>query len=112
MTGLPRRRCLQLQVAGTAEDRSIYWARAIGSAHLRKPDEVRKDLAAIESIHKKLVAAKKSEFADAVEDDRKEAQAWLAFAEGKDDDAVEALRPIAERKIRSATNRKASRPAK
>jgi hypothetical protein len=84
------------EVAGTAEDSFTYWARAIGSAHLRKPDDARKDLAAIESIHKKL-AAEKSEFADAVEDDRKEAQAWLAFAEGKDDDAVEAMRAIADK---------------
>jgi tetratricopeptide (TPR) repeat protein len=84
------------EVEGTAEGSTIYWARAIGSAHLRKPDDVRNDLAAIESIHKKLVA-EKSEFADGVEDDRKEAQAWLLFAEGKDDDAVEALRPIADK---------------
>jgi len=84
------------EVAGTAEGSVIYWARAIGSAHLRKPDDVRKDIAEIESIHKKLVA-EKSEFADAVEDDRKQAQAWLAFAEGKDDDAVEAMRPIADK---------------
>src|SRR5258706_54942 len=83
-------------VAGTAEDSVIYWARAIGPAHLRKPDDVRKDLAAIEGIHKKL-AAEKSEFADAVESDRKEAQAWLSFAEGKDDDAVAALRTIADK---------------
>jgi hypothetical protein len=83
-------------VTGTAEESVIYWARAIGAAHLHKSDDVHKDLAAIESIHKKLVA-EKSEFADAVEDDRKEAQAWLAFAEGKYDDAVEALRPIADK---------------
>jgi len=84
------------EVAGTTEESTIYWARAIGSAHLRKPEDVRKDLAAIEEIHKKLVA-EKSDFANGVEDDRKEAQAWLAFAEGKDDDAVEALRPIADK---------------
>jgi hypothetical protein len=84
------------EVAGTAEDSTIYWARSIGSAHLRKPDDVRKDLAAIESIHKKLAAAK-SEFADAVESDRKEAQAWLLFAEGKDDDALTAMRSIADK---------------
>ncbi|MGB8988240.1 MAG: hypothetical protein WCC37_16680 [Candidatus Sulfotelmatobacter sp.] len=83
-------------VAGTAEESTIYWARAIGSAHLRKPEEVRKDLAAIESLHQKLVI-EKSDFADGVEDDRKEAQAWLAFAEGKDDDAVETMRPIADK---------------
>ncbi len=84
------------EVAGTAEDSTIYWARVIGSAHLRKPDDARKDFVAIESIHKKL-AAEKSEFASAVEDDRKQAQAWLAFAEGKDDDAVEAMRTIADK---------------
>ncbi|MGB0076352.1 MAG: hypothetical protein WBP87_02235 [Candidatus Sulfotelmatobacter sp.] len=84
------------EVQGTAEDSTIYWARAIGSAHLRKPEDVSKDLAAIEGIHKKLAAAK-SEFAGAVEDDRKEAAAWLAFAEGKDDDAVEAMRRIADK---------------
>ncbi|MGC2552299.1 MAG: hypothetical protein WA437_18700 [Candidatus Sulfotelmatobacter sp.] len=84
------------EVGGTAEESTIYWARAIGSAHLRKPEDVRKDLAAIESLHQKLVA-EKSDFADAVEGDRKEAQAWLAFAEGKDDDAVEAMRPIADK---------------
>jgi tetratricopeptide (TPR) repeat protein len=83
-----------VEVAGTAEYSMIYWARAIGSAHLHKPDDVRKDLAEIERIHKKQVA-EKSDFADAVEDDRKVAEAWLAFAEGKDGDAVEALRPIA-----------------
>jgi tetratricopeptide (TPR) repeat protein len=84
------------QIEGTAEGSVIYWARAIGSAHLHKPEDVRKDIAAIESIHKKL-AGEKSEFADAVEDDRKEAQAWLVFSEGKNDDAVEALRPIADK---------------
>jgi tetratricopeptide (TPR) repeat protein len=84
------------KVEGTTEESVIYWARAIGSAHLRKPADVRKDLEAIETLHKKLVA-EKSDFADAVGDDRKEAQAWLLFAEGKDDDAVEALRPIADK---------------
>jgi tetratricopeptide (TPR) repeat protein len=84
------------EVAGIAEYSMIFWARAIGSAHLHKPDDVRKDIAEIERIYKKRVA-EKSEFADAVEGDRKEAEAWLAFAEGKYDDAIEALRPIADK---------------
>jgi hypothetical protein len=84
------------EVAGTAENSMIFWARAIGSAHLHKPDDVRKDIAEIEHIYKKRVA-EKSDFADAVEGDRKAAQAWLSFAEGKYDDAVEALRPIADK---------------
>ncbi|MGB7129227.1 MAG: hypothetical protein WBD59_00360 [Candidatus Sulfotelmatobacter sp.] len=44
-----------------------------------------------------MIKEKKTDFAEAVEDDQKQAQAWLAFAEGKYDDAVEALRPIADK---------------
>jgi tetratricopeptide (TPR) repeat protein len=84
-------------VAGTGDESMAYWAQAIGAAHLGKPDVVRKDIAAIENIHKKLVAEKKKDFAVAVETDEKQAKAWLAFAEGKYDDAVEALRPMADK---------------
>jgi tetratricopeptide (TPR) repeat protein len=85
-----------MEVDGTAENSMIYWARAIGSAHLHKPDDVRKDVAAIETIYQKRVK-EKSDFVDVVDADRKEAQAWLFFADGKYDDAVEALRPIADK---------------
>ena len=86
-----------MDIAGTTEDSTIYWARAIGSAHLHKPDDVRKDLAAIDEIHQRLVKSNKREMAEGVENDRKEAEAWLAFAQGKPDDAVEALRTIADK---------------
>jgi tetratricopeptide (TPR) repeat protein len=85
------------EIPGTAEGSMGYLAKAIGSAHLGKPDDVRKDIAAIERIHRSLVDTKKKDFADAAESDLKQAQAWLAFAEGKYDDAVEALRPIADK---------------
>ena len=39
----------------------------------------------------------KKDFAAATDNDLKQAQAWLAFSEGKYDDAVEALRPIADK---------------
>ena len=84
-------------VPGTAENSATYWAKAIGAAHLHQPEEVRKDVAAIDAIHQKFVADKKQDFAEATDNDLKQAQAWLAFAEGKFDDAVEALRPIADK---------------
>jgi hypothetical protein len=84
-------------VPGTAEDSAGYWAKAIGAAHLHQPDEVRKDVSAIEAIHQKFVSENKKDFAEATEVDLKQAQAWLAFAEGKYDDAVEALRPVADK---------------
>jgi tetratricopeptide (TPR) repeat protein len=84
-------------VPGTAEDSFGYWAKAIGAAHLHRADEVRKDVSAIEAIHQKFVSEKKNDFAEATENDLKQAEAWLAFAEGKYDDAVETLRPIADK---------------
>src|ERR1700757_902769 len=72
-------------------------AKAMGAAHLHQPDEVRKDIRAIEAIHQKFVSEKKKDFAEGTENDLKQAQAWLAFAEGKYDAAIEALRPLADK---------------
>jgi tetratricopeptide (TPR) repeat protein len=74
-----------------------YWSKAIGAAHLGDEAEVRKDIAAIHGIHEQLVAEKKTDFAKAVADDQTQAEAWLAFAQGKSDDAVEILRPMADK---------------
>ena len=82
---------------GTAEDAAGYWAKAIGAAHLHRPEEVRKDIREIEAIHQKFVSEKKKYFAEAVENDLKQAKAWLAFAEGKYEDAVAMLRPMADK---------------
>ena len=86
-----------MNVPNTAEESFGYWAKAIGSAHLHRPEDVRKDVTAMAAIHQKFVDDKKKDFADATENDLKQAQAWLAFSEGKYDDAVEALRPIADK---------------
>jgi tetratricopeptide (TPR) repeat protein len=84
-------------VEGTAENSFTFWAKAIGAAHLRHTEDVRKDVSAIEAIHQKFVSEKKQDLADGTDNDLKQARAWLAFAEGKYDDAVEALRPIADK---------------
>jgi len=86
-----------MNVPNTAEESVGYWAKAIGSAHLHQPEEVRKDAAAIEALHQKFIDDKKKDFAEASEHDLKQAKAWLAFAEGKTDDAVAILRPMAEK---------------
>src|SRR5215469_10674704 len=84
-------------VAGTAEDAEIYWARAIGAAHLGNAAQVKDDAAHLDEIHKQLVAEKKKEFAEGVDDQHKEALAWLSVAEGKYDDALAVLRPMADK---------------
>lgn len=75
---------------------STYWARAIAHARIGHLDEARQDLAAIESIHRSLLRQKKTESADFVEQDRQQAAAWLAHAEGRNEEALTTLRRIAE----------------
>ena len=86
-----------MAIPGTAADSTGYWAKAIGAAHLHQTEEVKKDVSAIESIHQKFVSEKKSDFAEGTETDLKQAQAWLAFSEGKYDEAVGMLRPMADK---------------
>ena len=74
-----------------------YWARAIGAARNGNATEARKNVGELESIHRQLLAKKRKFFAEVVDQDRKEAEAWVAHAEGKDDDAVKMLRELAER---------------
>ncbi|HXM62719.1 MAG TPA: hypothetical protein VN950_17800 [Terriglobales bacterium] len=79
-------------------DNSItYWARAIGAARTGNLADARKDVAAIEAIHGSLLKQKKTDFAEAVEQDRQEAAAWVAHAEGNNDEAIKALRTVAQK---------------
>jgi tetratricopeptide (TPR) repeat protein len=83
--------------AGTADNSITYWARAIGAAHTGNIVEARKDVAEIETIHSTLLKHNKKGFAEAVEQDRQEALAWVAHAEGNNDEAIKTLRAIAEK---------------
>jgi tetratricopeptide (TPR) repeat protein len=80
---------------GLSEEATVYWARAIGAAHLGNVAQVREDVAQIASIHKRLVAEKK--FSDWAEKAHKQASAWLNVAEGKYDDALTILRALADK---------------
>ena len=84
-------------VAGTAEDSVVYWARAIGAAHLGNTAQVKEDAVHIDEIHQKLVADKKKDFAEAVDSDHRQALAWVSVADGKYDDALAILRPMADK---------------
>jgi len=83
-------------VGGAEEDFIVYWARAIGAAHLGNAEQVRKDAEQIDAIHTKLVSQKKKGLAEIVDSDHKEALAWLSVAQQKYDDALGILRPVAE----------------
>lgn len=53
-------------------------------------------MAEIESIYKQVIA-KKLPFADWVDEERKEAEAWADHAEGKNDEGIKLLRGIADK---------------
>jgi tetratricopeptide (TPR) repeat protein len=74
-----------------------YLARVIGAARSGDLASARQDVAAIDSISRTLLDQQKKPEADFVNGERQVALAWIAFAEGRHDDAVEALRPLAEK---------------
>jgi hypothetical protein len=87
---------LQFVHGGMRGDQAItYWARAIGAARTGNLVQARKDREQIEAIHKEFVDQKKTEYAEAVGQDYEEASAWIAHAEGKDDEAIASLRALA-----------------
>ncbi len=82
--------------ADTGDNAITYWARAIGAARSGNLDQAKKDLSEIDAIHRTLVANKKG-FAEAVGQDYQEAAAWIAHAEGRNEEAMKSLRTIAEK---------------
>jgi tetratricopeptide (TPR) repeat protein len=83
--------------AETGDNSITYWARAIGAARSGNVKQAREDIAHIESVHQELLAKKKKDWAETVEDDKTEATAWLDYAEGKHDAAIAALRTLVEK---------------
>ena len=83
--------------AQLADNSITYWARGIGAARSGNVSQARKALAEIEAIHKKQSEPRQKPSADAVERDRDEVLAWIEHGEGKDKEAVELLRTLAEK---------------
>ncbi len=78
------------------DDTITYLVRAIGSARTGDAEQAWKNVEEIESIHTE-VAAKKLPFADWVEQEKQEAEAWEDYAEGKGDEGLALLAAIAEK---------------
>ncbi len=89
---------LQLVPGALPGDQAItHWARAIGTARSGNFAQARGDLEQIDAIRKKLVDEKKANFAESIGDLYQEAAAWVAHAEGKDDEAITSLRALADK---------------
>ena len=98
--------------AQTGDAGITYWARAIGAARSGNVAQARTDIEHIEAIHKTLLDQKKKSFAEAVDQDRREAAAWLDHAQGKNDEATAALRAIAEKQEASGDESDNETPAR
>jgi tetratricopeptide (TPR) repeat protein len=88
-------------VEGASEwNRSFtYLARAIGSARSGNPDQARKEVAQLEGLQKKFESDKKHDHGEyeSVTHDLAIARAWLAHANGRHDEAISLLRPLADK---------------
>jgi tetratricopeptide (TPR) repeat protein len=74
-----------------------YWARAIGAARMGNVKQAKKEADQIARVHKQLLADKKKDFAEVVDQDHQEALAWIAHAQHKDDQAIKILRSLAQK---------------
>jgi tetratricopeptide (TPR) repeat protein len=73
-----------------------HFGRAIGAARTGDAARARQAVARLEELHKTLVEAKTAYWPDPVEVQRRAASAWLAFAEGRKDEALTLMRAAVE----------------
>ena len=87
-------------VAGTSPATATlaYWVRALADGHLKEPEKAKADLAKYDSL---IAEVRKSKDAYEVEGtgtkiERNEMVAWVAYAEGKQDEALKAMGAAAD----------------
>jgi predicted Zn-dependent protease len=74
-----------------------YWARAIGASRSGNVEQARQDVVEIDNASKFYAKKKDNYYAGIIEDSRKQAEAWIAHAEGKNDEAIKTLREVADK---------------
>ena len=73
-----------------------YYARALGAARGGNPARARGDVERLKQLRQQLLDQKNVYWADQVNVERGAAEAWIAFAEGRRDEALEGLRSAAD----------------
>jgi hypothetical protein len=85
-----------------------YFARALGAAHAKDLSTTRSAIDNLQQIRERLAQSGEAYWAEQVEIQRRGSTAWLAFAEGRADDAVTEMRTAAARE--DATEKSAVTP--
>jgi tetratricopeptide (TPR) repeat protein len=87
-------------LAGSPADVStlVYWARSLADGHLRRPERTRADLARFDELMAEVRKGKHAYMAEGTGPriERGEMVAWSAFAEGKQEAALKAMRAAAD----------------
>ena len=89
-----------LEVISKAEagDRAYtYWAKAIGCVRSGDQAGAKKNLAELDAIRKDFIAHDKKYATEWLDKLQQEASAWIAFGDGKGDEATALLRTVADR---------------
>jgi hypothetical protein len=73
-----------------------YFARALGAARSGSPDAAKADVARLAELRDKLRDAKDAYWSEQVDIQRQVAAAWVLYAEGKRDDALNAMSAAAD----------------
>lgn len=89
-------------------DAITYFARALGAARSGHPSTARADVEKLAALRDRLQAAKDAYWSEQVEIQRRVADAWIAFAEGRKDEAAAALGTAAD--MEDATEKSAVSP--
>jgi tetratricopeptide (TPR) repeat protein len=75
----------------------VYWARAVGSGHLHDAAAVKQNLAQYDAMVAAVKKGPNAYMTEYMDTGRDETQAWLAFAEGKNDEAAKLMRAVADK---------------
>jgi len=84
-------------IAEPQDQMITWWARTIGSAHLGDVDAARASAKKFAESEEALRKSKYAYMLDGPNYDRGEVQAWLAFAEKKNDEALRLMRQVADK---------------
>ena len=88
---------LQVRPSPLANVQAItYFARALGAARSGNPEAAKTDIAKLVELRDKLRDAKDSYWSEQVDIQRQVASAWVLYAEGKRDDALNAMSAAAD----------------
>jgi len=81
-----------------ANDRAItFWAHAVAAGHLRDAAAANQAVEQYDAMVEETKKGEHSYFADGMKTGSDEARAWRAFAEGKNNDALALIRPVADK---------------